>query len=92
MKIWVVTEYVLTEESNFGQENNQGFYSSKEKAIAAVYEYLRNDFNEQDIHHRIRLKEEGEEVFIYTECGIDYLMWDCRYEIEPVILNKKFGE
>ena len=92
MKIWVVTEYILKEESSFGQENNQAFYSSKEKAIAAVYEYLRNNFSELDIHHRVRLEEEGEEVSIYTECGNDYGMYDCRYDIEPTILDKEFGE
>ena len=41
MKIWVVTEYVLTEaRPTFGEEQNIGYYSSKHKAIKAVYKFL----------------------------------------------------
>ena len=93
MKIWVATEYILTEDhSVFGEEQNVGYYSSKWKAIKAIYDYLRNDFEEEDIINHVKIEEEDGEVCITTECGDNYGMYDCRYEIEPVTLNEKFGE
>ena len=48
MKIWVVTEYILTEEHpTFGEEQNVGYYSSKRKAIKAVYSYLLNELKQR---------------------------------------------
>lgn len=93
MKIWVVTEYILTEDNpNFGEEQNVGYYSSKQKAIKAIYSYLLNDFELEDVINRVKIEEEDDEVYITTECGNEYGMFDCRYEIEPVALDKKFGE
>lgn len=93
MKIWVVTEYILTEDNpNFGEEQNVGYYSSKQKAIKAIYSYLLNDFELEDVINRVKIEEEDGEVYITTECGDEYGMFDCRYEIESVTLNEKFGE
>ena len=93
MKIWIVTEYILKEDnSSIGEEWNQGFYSSKEKAIRAVYSYLMNDFEPEDVINRVEKEEDGDYVTITTKCGDDYDMYDCRYDIEPSILDEKFGE
>lgn len=93
MKIWVVTEYILTKARPIvGEEQNVGYYSSKRKAIKAIYAYLRNDFDEEDIINHVKIEEDDAEVYITTKCGDDYGMYDCRYEIEPVTLNERFGE
>lgn len=93
MKIWIVTEYIFTEaRPTFGEEQNVGYYSSKQKAIKAVYAYLHNDFDEEDIINRVEKEEDGDYITITTKCGDDYGMYDCHYDIEPIILNKKFGE
>lgn len=92
MKIWMVTEYILTENDPIGKEDNMGFYSSKENAIQAVYSYLLNDFEPYDVINRVEKEDRGDYVTITTKCGDDYGMYDCRYDIEPVILDEKFGE
>ena len=93
MKIWIVTQYVLTEHSpEFGEQQNEGFYSSKENAIQAVYSYLLDDFEPDDVTNRVEKEEDDDYVTITTKCGDDYDMYDCRYDIEPVILDEKFGE
>ena len=93
MKIWVVTEYVLTEDHPvIGEVQNEGFYLSKESAIQAVYSYLLNDFEPYDVINRTEKEEDGDYVTITTKCGDDYGMYDCRYDIEPVTLDEKFGE
>ena len=93
MKIWVVTEYILTKvRPAFGEEQNVGYYSSKHKAIKAVYSYLLNDFELKDVIKHVKMEKEDGEVYITTECGDKYGMYDCRYEIEPVTLDEKFGE
>jgi hypothetical protein len=93
MKIWVVTEYVLTEDHPaFGEEQNIGYYSSKQKAIKAIYSYLLNDFELKDVINHVKIEEEDDEVYITTECGEDYGMYDCRYEIISTTLNRKLGE
>ena len=93
MKIWAVTEYILTEKDPvFGEEQNVGYYSSKHKAIKAVYSYLLNDFDPEDVTNRVKKEENDNYVIITTECGDDYGMYDCRYEIVPVTLDEKFGE
>ena len=93
MKIWVVTEYILTERNpEFGEEDKESFYSSKEKAIQAVYSYLLNDFDSEDVVNRVEKEEDDDYVTITTKCGDDYGMYDCRYDIEPVTLDEKFGE
>ena len=93
MKIWVVTEYILTERNPaIGEEQCEGFYSSKEKAIRAVYSYLLNDFDSEDVINHVEKEEDDDYVTITTKCGDDYGMYDCRYDIEPVTLDEKFGE
>lgn len=93
MKIWVVTEYILTEaRPTFGEEQNVGYYSSQHKAIKAVYSYLLNDFEPEDVTNRVETEEDDDCVTITTKCGDDYGMYDCRYEIEPFTLDEKFGE
>jgi hypothetical protein len=92
MKIWIVTEYVLNETSPIGEEQNEGFYSTKENAIQAVYSYLLNDFEPYDVINRVEKEEDGDYVTITTKCGDDYGMYDCRYDIESVTLDEKFGE
>ena len=93
MKIWVVTEYILTKEHPaFGEEQNVGYYSSKRKAIKAVYSYLLNDFELEDVINHVKIEEEDGEVYITTECGDNYGMYDCRYDIEPITLDEEFGE
>ena len=93
MKIWVVTEYVLTKaRSTFGEEQNVGYYSSKRKALKAVCSYLLNDFELKDLINHVEMEEEDGEIYITTKWGEDYGMYDCRYEIEPFTLDEKFGE
>jgi hypothetical protein len=93
MKIWIVTEYILTERNpEFGEQQNEGFYSSKENAIQAVYSYLLDAFEPDDVTNRVEKEEDDDYVTITTKCGDDYDMYDCRYDIEPVILDEKFGE
>ena len=92
-KIWMVSEYLIQEDGDVELDpNNEGWYTSKEKAIAAVYSYLRNDFKEEDIINRVRTISVDDYVSIITECGEDYGMFDCRYDIEPIELDKQFGE
>jgi hypothetical protein len=93
-ELWVVTEYILTEDKpNLGEVHNEGFYSSKEKAITAVYAYLRNDFEEQDIIDHVSMEVvEDDYISILTHCGEEYGMYDCRYEIEPINIDGDFGE
>jgi len=92
MKIWIVTEYVLNGVSPIGETQNEGFYSSKENAIQAVYSYLLDDFEPDDVTNRVEKEEDGDDVTITTKCGDDYGMYDCRYDIESVVLDEKFGE
>lgn len=92
MKIWMATEYVLNGTSVFGETQNECFYSSKENAIQAVYSYLLNDFEPDDVINRVEKEDRGDYVTITTKCGDDYGMYDCRYDIEPVILDEKFGD
>jgi hypothetical protein len=93
MKIWIVTQYVLTEHSpEFGEQQHKGFYSSKENAIQAVYSYLLDDFEPDDVTNRVEKEEDGDYITITTKCGDDYDMYDCHYDIEPVTLDEKFGE
>ncbi len=91
MKIWVATEYVLTGEDCFGEENNIHYYSSIQQAIDAVYRYLAYDFTSEDIANRVRIDKRADEVSITTECGDDYGLYDCRYEIIPRVLDEDFG-
>lgn len=91
MKIWIVTEYVLTEENRFGEEGNVGYYSSAQQAIDAVYHYLACDFTSEDIANRVRIDKCADEVSITTECGDDYGMYNCRYDIVPCVLDEDFG-
>lgn len=93
MKIWMVTEYILTERHpEIGEEQNEGFYSSKENAIQAVYSYLLDAFDQDDVANRVEKGEDEDYVTITTKCGDDYEMYDCRYDIEPITLDEKFGE
>lgn len=92
MKIWIVTEYVLNEIGPIGEEQNEGFYSSKENAIQAVYSYLLNDFEPYDVINRVEKEDRGDYVTITTKCGDDYGMYDCRYDIEYVEIDQPFGE
>jgi hypothetical protein len=92
MKIWVVTEYILNETRPLGEVQNEGFYSSKENAIHAVYSYLLNDFDPDDVINRVEKEEDGDYITITTKCGDDYGMYDCRYDIECVEIDQPFGE
>lgn len=93
MEIWVVTEYVLNESHpGYGEEQNEGFYSSKENAIQAIYTYLLEDFEPYDVISRVEKEDYEDHVIITTNCGEDYGMYDCRYEIECVEIDQPFGE
>lgn len=94
MEIWMATEYILTEtDPVIGDENNSGFYSSKENAIQAVYSYLLNDFEPADIISRVEKKDNGYDyITITTKFGDDYGMYDCRYDIERIEIDQPFGE
>lgn len=93
MKIWVVTAYILNEKYPvIGEEDNEGFYSSKENAIQAVYSYLLNDFEPDEIAKYVEQEDDGYYITITTKCGDLHGMYDCRYDIECVELDQPFGE
>ncbi len=80
--IWTVVEYVLWPHGAF-ELNHEGFYSTKENAIAAVYKYLSGIFDEEDINTRVTMVTDGNDVTITTHCGDDYGVYDCTYNISP---------
>ena len=89
-KIWVVNETILGE--NGHRENNEeGFYSSKKKAVKAVYDYLRHDFSEKDIKKHVKQENYEKGVYIITKCGEKYGMFDCEYYILPCKLDSDLG-
>jgi len=47
MEIWIITETILVDEERV--EGIEGWYSTKEKAIEALYNYLLEMFDEDDL-------------------------------------------
>lgn len=94
MKIWTVEEYILNgTDGSFGQFNGHWEFSTKEKAIQAVYNHLREiNIDEEDIKNQV--KEWDEECNAYGELHciktefVNYDMFDCRYDIWTVELDQ----
>ena len=96
--IWVVTETIFNEYGApaMAMENNINYYSTREKAIKAIYDYLANDFEDDDLENNVKKTLEDAEnpsgnLIITTYCGDKYGMFDCEYYIEEYTLDKEFG-
>lgn len=94
--IWVVTETILNEYGAPAAVNNIKHYSTREKAINAVYLYLANDFEDDDLEDNVKKILEDEKnpsgnLTIATYCGDKYGMYDCEYYIEEYTLDEEFG-
>ena len=94
--IWVVTEVILDEDGAPTKESNVNCYSTREKAIDAVYMYLANDFEDDDLEDSVvKTLDDAENPFgnltITTYCGDKYGLFDCEYHIEEYTLDDEFG-
>lgn len=94
--IWVVTETILNEYGAPVAVNNINHYSTREKAIKAVYEYLANDFEDNDLENNVGktledTKNPSGNLTITTYCGDKYDLHDCEYYIEEYTLDEEFG-
>lgn len=94
MKIWSVEEYILNgTNGDFGEYNGHWEFSSKEKAIQAVYDFMRreDEISEDDIKNKVEEWGEfnGDLYNIKTHYGDDYCMYDCLYNIWEVTLDEQ---
>ena len=94
--IWKVTETILDEYGTPSQENNVNYYSTREKAIDAVYLYLAIDFEDDDLEDNVENiledpKNPSGNLTIVTHCGDKYGLFDCEYYIEERTLDDEFG-
>jgi hypothetical protein len=95
MKIWSVEEYILNDEHDrsHGEYNGHWEFSSKEKAIQAVYDFIRkeDDLSDDDIKNKVEEWEDfdGDLYCIETHYGDDYGLYDCRYDIWEVTLDER---
>lgn len=94
--IWMVTEIILSEHGTPDEKNHVACYSTRENAIQAVYLYLANDFEDDDLEDNVENILEDPDypsgnLTIVTHCGDKYNMFDCEYYIEERLLDDEFG-
>ena len=92
MKIWTVEEYIVLDEISYcvSQFYGHWVFSTKEKAIQAVYNHLRElNIDEEDIKNHIKEWDEDDELHHMRTKFDNYDMYDCRYDIRMIELDQK---
>jgi len=90
MKIWKATEYILLDQD---VDNLEGFYSTKEKAIEFVMDFINDYYESTNEELGLTIEDNDDCVNIITHFDEEKTgLYNCRYFIEEVDLDVKFGE
>lgn len=88
MKIWAVREEVLIDGK--WEENNEGYYSSREDAESAIVAYLIGIHSIETIISAYNLRIEDDCGFLMTLPETEWVH-SSRYDVSPWELNEKLG-
>lgn len=86
-KIWVVEEFTCYDRMRGGTtKTSEGFYTTKEKALAAVYNDIADALIKDDMHEPNVVQQDYTDtnIRIFVNCGELYGTYDWYYVISEV--------
>lgn len=85
-KIWIVEEFTCYEDKRGPQKTSEGFYTTKEKALAAIHDDLKDNLISDDMCAPNVVQENYTDtnIIISVHCGALYGRYNWYYVISEV--------
>lgn len=93
-KIWIVEEFTCYEDKRGNKKTYEGFYTTKEKALAAINDDLKDALISDDIcaPNVVQNDDTDTNITIHVNCGELYGRYNWYYVISEVTVDLDYDE
>ena len=93
-EIWIVEEFTCYDDGRKDERTAEGFYTTKEQALAAIHADLADTLEEEDMSapNVTRVDVDDDYITIHVNCGDAYGMYNWYYVVSAEDINLDFHE